>query len=53
MVQYGCWKREVTSFMCKLVHRDQTVPDWSVGGGMLVQSVLFPESDVVGACIVD
>jgi len=53
MVQYGCQKREVTGFMDKVVHRDQTVLDWLVGGGTLVQSIWLPESGVAGVCIVN
>jgi len=52
-VQYGCWKREVTGLMCKVVHREQTVPDWSVGGRTPVQSFQCPESNVADTCIVD
>jgi len=52
-VQSGCQEREVAGFMCKVVHRDLTVPDWSVEGGTPVQIVRFPESDVMGACIVN
>jgi len=53
MVQYGCQKREVTSFMGKVVHRDQTVLNWLVGGGTPVQSIWLPESGVAGVCIVN
>ncbi len=52
MVQYGCWKREVASGMCQVMHSDLTVPTWLVVGRMLVQSIWFPESVVACACIV-
>jgi len=41
-VQYGGQKREVAGFVCNVVHRDQTVPDWSVRGGAPVQSFRCP-----------
>ena len=53
MVWYGCQISKDAGFMYKVVHREQTVLKWSVGGGTPVQSIWFPESDVTSTCIVD